>query len=148
MDRQENINFEEDALLENICDILEIKQMKVTISSSFKSGVIVGATTTVGGLCLGRQGLPLGAAVGLATSLLIMRKNFKSVPDIIMNNLTSAQRKALYIDLVRLLSSRKIICLEILLARLSAGDPSLIKDIGNIIRKFIKKQYLFRGAYI
>lgn len=70
----------------------------------------------------------------------MMEGTFKSVPDVIMNELTRKQREALYKVLVDLLFSLDIINIGILLMRIQSGDPKLIEDIVEKIKKFLKEQ--------
>lgn len=54
------MSYNDNELINVICDISEIKSMKVAVKSSLQSGVVVGAAATVGGLLLGPRGIAIG----------------------------------------------------------------------------------------
>lgn len=54
------VDFNEPELLGKIFNIMEIKSMKVAVSSSMKSGILVGTATTLGALLFGPRGVAVG----------------------------------------------------------------------------------------
>ncbi|KAK0179921.1 hypothetical protein PV327_005619 [Microctonus hyperodae] len=126
-------DFNERDVFENICNINAIKSMRVTVKFALQAGIAVGVTTTVGGLLLGRRGIVIGAILGGLGASAVIRKRFKSVPDIIMNDLTSPQRKKFYDHLIKLFFRRNITNMKLLLKQLRL-DSTLINNIANLIR--------------
>ncbi|XP_012263829.1 protein C19orf12 homolog isoform X2 [Athalia rosae] len=90
MERQERRN-----LLLAVSKLTELETVRVSIKESFKGAAIAGVTTLVGGLFLGPIGLAIGGAAGGCTAAYMAKDKFRSVPDIIIHDLTPQQQKEL-----------------------------------------------------
>ncbi|XP_026477675.1 protein C19orf12 homolog [Ctenocephalides felis] len=76
-------------LLQAVSQISELQSMRVTIRQSGKWGLITGAAVFGGGLLLGPTGLALGGIIGGCAGALKSRGQFKSVAEVLMNDLTN-----------------------------------------------------------
>ncbi|KAK0179920.1 hypothetical protein PV327_005618 [Microctonus hyperodae] len=131
--------FKELELFEKICSIMELQSMRVTVSSSMKSGILVGSATALGALLLGPRGAAVAGVLGSLATSYMMDGTFKSVPQIIMTELTDEQRYALFKDIVNFLIYSDIMNIAMLVIRLKAGDVTLINDLVKLIRKFLQE---------
>ncbi|KAK0098503.1 hypothetical protein PV326_007764 [Microctonus aethiopoides] len=116
------VDFNEPELLGKICNIMEIKSMKVAVSSSMKCGILVGTATTLGALLFGPRGVAVGGVLGSLATSYMMDGSFKSVPDIILTETTDAQRQALFEDIVNLLNAENIYNISMLILRLNSDE--------------------------
>lgn len=82
-------------ILTLVTQVCEEEKLRVPVKESLKGGAIAFATTTVGGLLAGPVGLAVGGTVGGLTAAFLSHGKFKSVADVIRNDLTVAQREQL-----------------------------------------------------
>ncbi|XP_008555476.1 protein C19orf12 homolog [Microplitis demolitor] len=126
-------DYSDSELINVICDLSEIKSMKVAVSSSVKSGLLVGAAATVGGLLLGPRGIAIASLIaGLGTSY-AMDGEFRSVPDILKNDLTREQQENLANAVRNLLSAKNVMSLAMLMT-----DKGLQDALVSLIHNFLK----------
>ncbi|XP_008555475.1 protein C19orf12 homolog [Microplitis demolitor] len=121
-------------LLDAVCNINKIKSLNVAINSSMKSGLLVGVGATIGGLLLGPRGIAIGSLLGGLGTSYAQHGNFRSVSDILKNDLTQAQRTDLVSSLRNLLTMKNVITLAMLMT-----DKGLQDCILMLIRTFLKK---------
>ncbi|CAD7091332.1 unnamed protein product [Hermetia illucens] len=77
-----------------LADIADNEDLRVTVKSSVKGAGITAIGALLGGLVGGRRGLLAGGTIG-ALAATAMADDFRSVGDIIRNDLTSSQREEL-----------------------------------------------------
>ncbi|XP_011314162.1 protein C19orf12 homolog [Fopius arisanus] len=124
-------------LLRVVCDIGEIKSMRVALQSSVKAGVIVGATTTVCGLLLGPWGVALGGTLAGATTAYAMNGKFRSVPDVLINELNKAQQLRLALAVKNILTQQNILTIADFALKVATYD-SVIGLLIPIVKSFLE----------
>lgn len=82
-------------ILNVVTELTEDRRVCVTITESLKGGCIAATTTVIGGILLGPAGLAVGGVVGGCAAAIMSRDKFKPIPQIIMNDMTDAQRERL-----------------------------------------------------
>lgn len=95
-------------ILTLVTQVCEEEKLRVPVKESLKGGVIAFATTTVGGLLAGPVGLAVGGTVGGLTAAFLSHGKFKSVADVIRNDLTVAQREQLSNSVGMFLCNRSV----------------------------------------
>ncbi|XP_056641135.1 protein C19orf12 homolog [Diorhabda sublineata] len=79
-----------------MCQILaEQEQLKVTIQESVKAGFLAGCGAIMGGLMGGPIGIALGGTLGSITGAWCSKGKFKSVAEILRNDLSPNQQQKL-----------------------------------------------------
>jgi hypothetical protein len=110
-------------ILSIVTQITQDKHVRVTVGESVKGGCITGATAAVGGLLLGPVGLPLGGIVGGFAAYLMSKDQFKSLPEVIMYDMTNAQREQLAARVAAVIEELRVEDIVLLL-------PLLLKSPG------------------
>lgn len=82
--------------MDGVSELTDHHNIRVAIKQSGKGAALCGATCFVGGILLGPVGLAAGGAVGGLVAAYMTRGTFRSVGDIIRNDLTDSQRERLY----------------------------------------------------
>ncbi|EDW82640.1 uncharacterized protein Dwil_GK10098 [Drosophila willistoni] len=82
-------------LIKAIAILVDRNEVRATFQESAKGAAVVGLTTLLSGLFLGPRGLVLGAAVGGALAYGMADDSFRPLGEIILNDLTDAQREQL-----------------------------------------------------
>lgn len=82
-------------ILNVVTELTQDRRVCVTITESLKGGCIAATTTVIGGILLGPAGLAVGGVVGGCAAAIMSRDKFKPIPQIIMNDMTDAQRERL-----------------------------------------------------
>ncbi|KAH0564207.1 hypothetical protein KQX54_010222 [Cotesia glomerata] len=127
------MSYNNKELMNVICDISEIKSMKVAVKSSLQSGIVVGTAAAVGGLLLGPRGIALGSILaGLGTSF-AMEGQFKPVPEILKNDLTEKQKNELMKAIRNLLTAQNIMTISMLLT-----ERGVLEALVRLISNFLK----------
>ncbi|XP_072391877.1 uncharacterized protein [Diabrotica undecimpunctata] len=97
--------FKRKEILE-MCQILaEQEQLKISVKESVKGGIIAGIGAVVGGLLGGPIGLAIGGTIGSATAAICAAGKFRSVADILENDLTARQKEILISNMSTILST-------------------------------------------
>ncbi|KAL7298010.1 hypothetical protein TKK_0009018 [Trichogramma kaykai] len=123
-------------LLEAISDLTTIREMKVALNVSTQCGLIVGATTFLGGLLGGPTGIAAGGILGTFMSSYHANGKFKSVPEILATEATPAQKEKLAEALKKILTKENIFTLVQLAATIQS-DRALLDAIQNVVRQFV-----------
>ncbi|XP_063983483.1 protein C19orf12 homolog [Diachasmimorpha longicaudata] len=124
-------------LLRVVCEIGEIKSMRVAVESSVKAGIIVGTVTTICGLLLGPWGLAFGGTVAGVTTAYKWNGSFRSVPNILLNDLTEVQKNRLATALKRLLTQQNILTAADFALKVATYD-SITGLVIPIVRSFLE----------
>ncbi|XP_015108595.1 protein C19orf12 homolog [Diachasma alloeum] len=124
-------------LLRVVCDIGEIKSMRIAIESSVKSGIIVGTVTTICGLLMGPWGLAFGGTVAGATTAYRMNGKFRSVPDVLLNELSKVQKVRLAMAVKSLLTQQNILTVADFALKVATYD-SVIGLVIPIVKSFLE----------
>ncbi|XP_047487740.1 protein C19orf12 homolog [Penaeus chinensis] len=111
-------------------ELSEQEDLRAAVIGSVEGGIIAGVLTACGGLLGGPLGLAVGGAVGGVVAAAVSRKKFKSVASIIMNDLSSTQKKKLVATLTNVIPSQ--------LALMSASQlpPELKQQIIDAVKQF------------
>ncbi|CAD6227525.1 GSCOCG00001208001-RA-CDS [Cotesia congregata] len=128
------MSYNDNELINVLCEITEIKSMRVAVKSSLQSGVVVGTAAAVGGLLLGPRGIAIG---GLAASLgtaMAMERRFKSVPEILRNDLTAKQKNELMKAVRKLLTAKNIMTVAMLIS-----ERGVLQTLIRLISNFLKR---------
>ncbi|XP_037792225.1 protein C19orf12 homolog [Penaeus monodon] len=128
-------------LLALAAELSEQEDLRAAVTGSVKGGLIAGAVTACGGLLGGPLGLAVGGAVGGVVAAAVFRKKFKSVASIIMNDLSSTQKKKLAATLTNIIPSQLI--------RTSASElpPDLKRQIIEAVQQFFGSHLNMRVQY-
>lgn len=81
-------------LLTEVSKLTELRSVRVAIKESFKGAAIVGVSALIGSLMFGPRGLALGGALG-GLSAAAMADTYKSIPEILLDELTEQQQDEL-----------------------------------------------------
>ncbi|KAG8034683.1 hypothetical protein G9C98_007759 [Cotesia typhae] len=127
------MSYSDNELMNVICDISEIKSMKIAVKSSFQSGAIVGTAVTVGGLLFGPRGIAIGGILGGLGASFAMEGKFKSVPEILTNDLTAKQKKEMMDAIRKLLTVENIMTVAMLIT-----ERGVLEALVNLISNFLK----------
>ncbi|XP_063593801.1 protein C19orf12 homolog [Penaeus indicus] len=111
-------------------ELSEQEDLRAAVLGSVKGGLIAGVVTACGGLLGGPLGLALGGAVGGVVAAAASHKKFKSVASIIMNDLSSAQKKKLAATLM------KVIPCQVVLMSASQLPPEMKQQIIDAVKQF------------
>ncbi|KAG5882069.1 hypothetical protein JTB14_023756 [Gonioctena quinquepunctata] len=123
--------WRQNAIVEACQVLAEQENMKVTLEESTKGAAIIGISALLGGLLGGKQGLLAGAAVGSAASF-ALGSEFKSVFEIIRDDMTPAQRRQLAGSINSILGGMQItnaVSVLALLSRNSNLKSSVLQQI-------------------
>ncbi|CAL7941740.1 unnamed protein product [Xylocopa violacea] len=104
--------FPTNDLLKEVSKLDSVQQMKASVQSAIKCGMLVGASTILGGILGGRVGLTIGGVVSSCLAGYAAHENLQSVPYIICYETTPEQRKKLADMIINLLTSRHITTLR------------------------------------
>ncbi|XP_063859455.1 protein C19orf12 homolog isoform X3 [Scylla paramamosain] len=91
-------------ILSLVTQVCEEEKLQVPIKESLKGGLIAGTTTTIGGLLGGPIGLAIGGTVGGLTAAYLAQDKFRSVADVIRNDLTPLQKERLSSSVLRIIN--------------------------------------------
>lgn len=131
VDTQEVVNV--------LAQLSEQENLKVTVRESAKGACIVGGTAFAGGLVGGPVGLAVGGVLGSFASLVYGRGKYKSVAEIIMFDMTPAQKQRLAVSVQNAIGNLRPEDFVVLL-------PLLLNDVGlkelaiREITKFIQNE--------
>ncbi|XP_063859450.1 protein C19orf12 homolog isoform X2 [Scylla paramamosain] len=95
-------------ILSLVTQVCEEEKLQVPIKESLKGGLIAGTTTTIGGLLGGPIGLAIGGTVGGLTAAYLAQDKFRSVADVIRNDLTPLQKERLSSSVLMFLRNRSV----------------------------------------
>ncbi|XP_067009017.1 protein Nazo [Anabrus simplex] len=82
-------------ILEVLVILSEDQHLRVTVTEALKGGLIAFSSALLGGLLGGPRGLAIGGAIGSVIAGGMAQGKFKSVGEVIMNDMTDAQRRRL-----------------------------------------------------
>lgn len=126
-------------LLDVVAQLTEDRHVRVTIKESLKGGCIAATTTAVGGLFLGPAGLAIGGIVGGVTAALISKDKFKPISEVIMNDMTNAQREKLAASVAAITAD---LCVQdvALLIPLLLNNPSAKEAVLRSVFAFLQNE--------
>ncbi|XP_012278065.1 protein C19orf12 homolog isoform X2 [Orussus abietinus] len=127
-----------ESLLCEVCKLLDHQNIKVSVYESTKAGIITGVATVVGGLLIGPTGLILGGVVSFVMASINQGK-FRSVADIIKNDLSSDEKEKLAEALRNCLTIRNIVTLQALINNLQSDD-ALERILEVVVKEFFSKR--------
>lgn len=81
-----------DAILSVVAQLAEQENLRVTVRESAKGACIVGSSAFAGGIVGGPVGLCIGGIVGSFGALVYGKGKYRSVVDIILYDMSTAQR--------------------------------------------------------
>ncbi|XP_058816355.1 protein C19orf12 homolog [Topomyia yanbarensis] len=82
-------------LMDAVGMLTDQRNVRVTVKSSAKGAVICGTTCFVGGLLAGPIGLAVGGTIGAVGAGMMSKGKFRSVSEIIMNEMSEREREQL-----------------------------------------------------
>uniref|UniRef100_U5EZ00 Uncharacterized protein n=1 Tax=Corethrella appendiculata TaxID=1370023 RepID=U5EZ00_9DIPT len=129
-------------LMSAISIITDEHNMRVTLKQSTKGAMLAGGFCFVGGLLAGPVGLAIGGAIGGLTAANVC-SNFKSVSQVINEDLTVAQREELKIRVERALRSIDATDVALLLPLLlnsEAAKVAVMREVANYLTSQMRMQ--------
>ncbi|CAH1179152.1 unnamed protein product [Phaedon cochleariae] len=123
----------------DVCEILaQQENLKVTVKESAKGAAIVGVGTFIGALFGGKNGLLAGAALGSAAAMALVSE-FKSVVEIIRDDMNDTEREKLARSVGSLLKGINITSVGAVVAAVSAKS-GLKSKVVNEITNFLQNE--------
>ncbi|XP_043472968.1 protein C19orf12 homolog [Leptopilina heterotoma] len=123
-------------LLWEISNLAVMKEMKVALKETTKSGFLVGGAVMLSGLFAGPPGILIGGVAGSCLAAYLAQNKFKTVPEIFNEDLTDEQKEKLADELRKCLTAQNIFTIVELGLRLQNNDL-LMEAIVQIVRQFI-----------
>ncbi|CAG9864244.1 unnamed protein product [Phyllotreta striolata] len=122
-----------------MCETLAAQEnLRVTVSESLKCGFIGGCGALAGGLLSGPIGVAIGGSVASIASAWLSRNNFKSLVDVLREDLSHAQKEKLTDCLSRALANIKpedYLQLATLVLTSASLKEVVIKELGCFLLK-------------
>ncbi|XP_015598205.1 protein C19orf12 homolog [Cephus cinctus] len=134
-----NVSLEANGFIDEILKLTELQEMKVAMKNNVLAGFFVGVTTLCGGLFFGPLGIAIGSTFGGCTASYVLRGTFKSVPQIIKEDLTPEQRKKLAASVQELCSTHNIQT-ALQLALYLKDDKALLLMVIQLIKTFLESE--------
>nr|XP_023025614.1 protein C19orf12 homolog [Leptinotarsa decemlineata] len=129
-----------------ICEVLaEQENLQVTLREATKGAMIAGFGAFAGGLLAGPFGLAVGGTLGSITAAWRSREKYRSVVDILRNELTSQQQEKLATSIKNILQNVKPDdCIKLLALVLTSTSlkEAVLKEIGNFLMKEMSLQMI------
>ncbi|GFG29432.1 hypothetical protein Cfor_02633 [Coptotermes formosanus] len=126
-------------LLSVVAQLTEDRHVRATVRESLKGGCIAATTTVVGGLLLGPAGLAVGGIVGGCTAALISKGKFKPVSEVIMNDMTNAQRERLAASVAAVVADLRVEDVVLLLPLL-LNNPGAKEAVLRSVFAFLQNE--------
>lgn len=126
-------------ILNVVTELTQDRRVCVTITESLKGGCIAATTTVIGGILLGPAGLAVGGVVGGCAAAIMSRDKFKPIPQIIMNDMTDAQRERLVASVSTVIAD---LCVEdaALLLPLLLNNPGAKEAVLRSVFAFLQNE--------
>ncbi|XP_020811766.1 protein C19orf12 homolog [Drosophila serrata] len=120
-------------LISALSILADNENVQVTFQESAKGAAICAISALVGGLLMGPRGLAVGGSIGAIAAYGLTEGKFKSLGEIIMNELSESEREALKDHVVNAITNvRPIDAVKVVGLILSN------EDIGNVALNAVK----------
>ncbi|XP_037941551.1 protein C19orf12 homolog [Teleopsis dalmanni] len=127
-----------DELLRAVAIVADREDVRFTVKEVGKGAVVCAATTFIAGLLMGPVGMAIGGAAG-GIAAYSMSGNFKSLSDIIRNDLTDAQKREL-VDRIQT-AARGVNAADIaMLAPLILNNSSMQTLVLEVVKNFVTSE--------
>jgi len=126
-------------ILSVVSQLTANRHVRVTVTSSFKSVCIVAITTGIGELLLGEAGLVVGGIVGGGAAYLMTKDKFKSIPEVIMHDMTHAQREQLVASVAAVIADLRLED-TVLLVPMLLNSPGAKEAVLRSVFAFIENE--------
>lgn len=113
------------------------ENLQVTVGESVKGGLIAGLGAVIGGLAFGPRGLAIGGASGGVLAAVLAESSFKSVAEVIRNDLTEEDRQKL-VTHVRLIIQNVDAGDLVALTAIISASPTLKNNIITEVTRFFR----------
>ncbi|KAJ6637561.1 Protein Nazo [Pseudolycoriella hygida] len=107
---------------DGVAILTDQRNMRVTMKQSAKGAMICGASSFAGGLVFGPVGLAIGGIIGGLSAWQMSKDEFKSLGEIIKNDLTDYQREQLLQHIMASVRDIEITDIAILLPLLMSTE--------------------------
>ncbi|RZF36824.1 hypothetical protein LSTR_LSTR012702 [Laodelphax striatellus] len=123
-------------ILELITIICEQRHVQVCVTQSLRGAAITAAGALFGSLLLGPVGLVMGA-VGGSVSAISTGEQYRPLPQILINDITPAQREEITTRINRVLADLDVTDLRtvMLLATSSSVSDVVLRELGSYVQR-------------
>ncbi|PNF34775.1 C19orf12-like protein [Cryptotermes secundus] len=132
-------------ILNVVTELTEDRRVRVTMTESFKGGCIAATTTIIGGMVLGPAGLAIGGAVGGCAAAIMSKDKFKPIPQVIMNDMTDAQRERLVASVSAVIADLRVEDIALLLPLLlenRAAKEAILRSVFAFLQTEMQLQIM------
>ncbi|XP_013098635.1 protein C19orf12 homolog [Stomoxys calcitrans] len=126
-------------LIDAISILANENNVRVTVQQSGKGAIICAACCFVGGVLLGPAGLAIGGAAGGVTAYRMTKGNFRPLGDVIINDLSDAQKELLVQKVTDALKDVHPTDLALLLP-LIMNNVSIQRAVLNTVVSFVSSE--------
>lgn len=126
-------------IIKVVSQLTEDKNVRVTVNESLKGGCITGGAAALGGLLMGPPGIALGGIIGGCTAAAMSRNKFKSLPQVIAQDMTYEQRESLARSVYNVMQELRIEDTALLLPIL-LNDPCAKAAVLKAVFMFLQNE--------